>query len=164
MKFIFFLAFLIMFSTYISASVTVNESTFKEKAELSARIYVAQVIGIVKNIDSHDEIYQYLQLKVVDDILGDSKGIIVNVVSNDGFPASKLEIECIGGIYLFFLKDYMSFQGINYQESFLQPFNTKFSVHIVEDGKISNLVDGKSLTLSETKRLIRVLRSDKKNK
>jgi hypothetical protein len=143
--------------TELLASVTVNEFTLEKKVELSTKIYIGEVVGIVENNDGQEEIYQYIQLKVKNDIIGNDKGVIVNVVSLDGFPASNLEIDCIGGVYLFFLQDYISFKEVDYQMEFLQPVNLKFSVYKVEDGKVKNFVDGKSLGISETKKLIHSL-------
>ncbi len=150
---------LLIFSFQSLASVALNEFTQERKIELSTRIYIGEVVGVVKSNDGNKDIREYIQLKVVESIFGNELYKFVNVVSDSGFPGSELGIKCIGGVYLLFLKNYGSIESNVESEIFLEPVNLRFSVYKVENGQVINFTDGNNLSVYEIKKMVNEIKN-----
>ncbi len=85
---ILFLLFIL--SSKSLASLALNEFTLERKIELSTRIYIGEVVGIVKSNDDTAEVREYIQLKVIENVFNNEFDKFVNVVSDSGFPGSEL--------------------------------------------------------------------------
>lgn len=162
MKQLLLIALFLLVTFQSFASPTLIELTLEEKLERAKYIYVAEVVGVVSGTDEpiSSQVQQYLQIRVVTSLNGENINTSPKVVSFNGIAGSQLGIECVGGTYLFMLRDHKTL-GSELKTGFLESVNSRFSIYEIENDKVLEF-EQSDITINEVMSIIRQIADSRK--